>query len=311
MSSLLRCSQLENAGCYSLPNFPTHTPVSFKPYYDYMKNRYGVPMSQINQTERARLAWQVLVDVAKARQTLSYGSLGQRIGVHHRAIRYVLGPIQDYCLESKLPPLTILVVNTSGKPGTGFIAHDPNDLESGLEAVWLFPWLKTANPFDFAAEGLSYNELLSTLTKTPDDAEVVYSKVKSRGVQQILFRDAVRKAYSRECAFTGMLFPEALEACHIVPWAYATPQQRLDVRNGILLNSLHHRLFDKAYLTITNDYKIVYWDPLSENREHSKLEAEFTIKLHNQYMNVPRLIKHRPLSEYIQRHNELVEWSSL
>jgi putative restriction endonuclease len=79
----------------------------------------------------------------------------------------------------------------------------------------------------------------------------VYVKVKSRGVQQILFRDAVRKAYGWRCAFVGTEFPDALEACHIVPWAYSTPQQRMDVRNGLLLNPLHHRLFDKAYLTIT------------------------------------------------------------
>lgn len=267
-------------------------------------------MSRINQTERARLAWQVLIEVARARGTITYGGLGARIGVHHRAIRYVLGPIQDYCLESRLPPLTILVVNGSGRPGTGFIAHDPNDLESGLEAVWSYAWARTANPFDFAAEGLSYPELILTLTKNPDEAGTVYAKVKSRGVQQILFRDAVRKAYSWRCAFSGFLFPEALEACHIVPWAYATPQQRMDVRNGLLLNSFHHRLFDKAYLTITNDYKIVYCDPSGADREHSKLEAAFTMKLHNREMNVPRFSRLRPLPENIQRHNELVGWNT-
>jgi putative restriction endonuclease len=31
------------------------------------------------------------------RRTITYADLGARIGVHHRAIRYVLGPIQDYC----------------------------------------------------------------------------------------------------------------------------------------------------------------------------------------------------------------------
>jgi len=267
-------------------------------------------MSQINQTERARLAWQVLIEVAKARGTITYGGLGARIGVHHRAIRYVLGPIQDYCLESGLPPLTILVVNGTGRPGTGFIAHDTNDLENGLEAVWIYPWIKTSNPFDFAAEGLSYDGLILTLTKTPDEAGAVYAKVKSRGVQQILFRDAVRKAYSWRCAFSGLSFPDALDACHIVPWAYATPQQRMDVRNGILLNPLHHRLFDKAYFTITDDYKIIYWDPTGTDSEHSKLETALTIKLHNREMNVPHFRRHRPLSEYIRLHNELVGWSS-
>lgn len=52
-------------------------------------------MSKINQMDRARLAWPVLAAVAEQRQTITYKQLGGRIGVHHRAIRYVLGPIQD------------------------------------------------------------------------------------------------------------------------------------------------------------------------------------------------------------------------
>ncbi|MES2263469.1 MAG: HNH endonuclease signature motif containing protein [Pseudomonadota bacterium] len=265
-------------------------------------------MTRVNQTERAQLAWQALIEVARHRSTLTYGELGARISVHHRAIRYVLGPIQDYCLESRLPPLTILVVNGSGRPGTGFIAHDPEDLDGGLEAVWGFNWHAVQNPFDFAAEGLSYRGLIKTLTQNPDEAGTVYAKVKSRGVQQILFRDAVRKAYASRCAFSGTQFPDALDACHIIPWAYATPQQRMDVRNGLLLNPLHHRLFDKAYLTLTTDYRILYWDPKGAAREYSKMEAALTINLHNQPVAVPHLFRLRPLPEYIQRHNKLVDW---
>ena len=96
-----------------------------------------------------------------------------------------------------------------------------------------------------------------------------------------------------------------------MPWAYATPQQRMDVRNGLLLNPLHHRLFDKAYLTITADYKILYWDPKGAERKHSELEAALTMQLHNQLMGLPRLIKHRPLRENILRHNELIGWEAL
>lgn len=265
-------------------------------------------MSNINQTERARLAWDALTEVAKNNGTVTYGWLGSKIGIHHRAVRYVLGPIQDYCMECRLPPLTILVVNGSGRPGTGFIAHDHNDLDGGLEAVWNFPWSSTPNPFDFASEGLSYPSLIDALTQHPEEAEAVYTKVKNRGVQQILFRDAVRKAYAWRCAFSGIEFPHALDASHIIPWAYATPQQRLDVRNGLLLNPLHHRLFDNSYLTITTEFSIQYYDPLCSERSLSELEQALTTGLHNKIINLPRLTKLRPLPEYIQRHNELIEW---
>lgn len=44
----------------------------------------------VNQVERAFRAWPVLTGVAKQRGTITYGELGAAIGVHHRAIRYVL-----------------------------------------------------------------------------------------------------------------------------------------------------------------------------------------------------------------------------
>lgn len=269
-------------------------------------------MPKINQLERARLAWDVLIQVARTQNLITYKGLGDRIGVHHRAIRYVLGPIQDYCMEAvpRLPPLTILVVNGSGLPGTGFIAHDANDLDGGLESVRSFDWQAVQNPFDFAAEGLSYPDLIKTLTQNPDDAASVYTKVRSRGVLHLLFRDAVRKAYGWTCAFTGMQFEEALHACHIVPWTNATPQQRMDVRNGVLLNPLHHRLFDAGKLTFSVDYRVLYNDPKGKERKHSQLEAALSIKLHNQAMHVPRLLKLRPLPEYLAQHNEIVGWKA-
>lgn len=200
--------------------------------------------------------------------------------------------------------MTILVINGSGLPGSGFIAHDRNDLDSGLEHVWSYPWGQERNPFDFTAEGSSYDSLLATLTEDPGESEQVYARVKARGIQQILFRDAVRKAYSWQCAFTKMEFPDVLEACHIVPWSEGTPQQRLDVRNGILLNPLHHKLFDTAYITLRSDYTIAYWDPQASSRKHTPLEASLTTALHGRPMQLPRRAKHRPLADYIEQHND-------
>ena len=53
----------------------------------------------VNQLERAFRAWPVLIDIAKRRTTITYGELGAKLDIHHRAVRYVLGILQDYCLE--------------------------------------------------------------------------------------------------------------------------------------------------------------------------------------------------------------------
>lgn len=265
-------------------------------------------MSYINQAERASRAWPILTDIAKRKETLTYLQLGHALGIHHRAVRFVLSPIQDYCIEEDLPPLTILVVNGSGHPGSGFIAHDLNHFDEGLNSVWSKDWRSLENPFEFASSGVSYRSLLKHLTTAPGDSEEVYVRVKSRGIKQLLFRDALLHAYSRKCAFSGISIPETLEACHIVPWSQSTPQQRMDVRNGLLLNVLHHRLFDGGYITISKDHNIVYYDPKGKKREHSSFEYPFTIGLHGKPLAVPRLLKHRPLAEYIEQHHVIAEW---
>ena len=265
-------------------------------------------MSNINHTERARLAWDALSRVAASRRTTTYGQLGAAISIHHRAVRYALGLIQDYCIASGLPPLTILVLNVKGRPGTGFIAHDLDDFEHGLEMVWGHDWHAEKNPFDFAATGVSYSQLVERLVDDPQESEDVYVRVKSRGLRQLLFRDAVRRAYNWKCAFTNMSYPEALEACHIVPWSLASPAERMDVRNGLLLNSFHHRLFDNKYITITKEFKIKYCDPKGSEWNHSPIERSLTIGLHGKTINIPGLEMHCPLADYIERHNSSLGW---
>ena len=45
-------------------------------------------------------------------------------------------------------------------------------------------------------------------------------------------------------------------ASHIVPWA-TDSKNRLNPRNGLCLNAIHDRAFDRGILTITPDYKVI------------------------------------------------------
>ncbi len=263
---------------------------------------------QINQVERAFRAWPILIERAKQERTITYKELGSEIDIHHRTIRYVLGVIQNYCLEEKIPPLTILIVNASGKPGDGFIAYDLKNFDEGLKEVYDFDWTEHENPFGFSQSGLSYPEIIKTLIDDPDSSEEIYTKIKSRGIKQILFRDSLLKAYSNKCAFTGLSFTQGLEAAHIIPWKNATDAQRLDVRNGILLNAFHHKLFDSGLISITTDYRIKYFDPKEEDRSYSSMDSSMSSKLHNKIIYLPYRIKHRPLLEYITAHHHIHEW---
>ncbi len=49
--------------------------------------------------------------------------------------------------------------------------------------------------------------------------------------------------------------PDFLVASHIIPWSKDVTN-RLNPHNGICLNSIHDKAFDKGYITVTSDYKI-------------------------------------------------------
>jgi hypothetical protein len=94
--------------------------------------------------ERAAQIWPVLCLAAWNRQILSYQIVGQLIGVPHYALAQLLEPIQSYCLIRELPALTVIVVNTEGRPGTGFIAADNVSYEQ--QRVYAHDWLTETTP---------------------------------------------------------------------------------------------------------------------------------------------------------------------
>ena len=83
--------------------------------------------------------------------------------------------------------------------------------------------------------------------KNVDDARerIRRSIVLRRGQRD--FRLALLEAYQGKCAITGCDIPDILEAAHIVPYRGVDTN---DVRNGLLLRSDLHTLFDCGLLSI-------------------------------------------------------------
>jgi predicted restriction endonuclease len=86
----------------------------------------------------------------------------------------------------------------------------------------------------------------------PTDVERL---VRARRVQGF-FRDAVLVSYNGRCALTGIAVPELLNASHIIPWS-VDEARRADPSNGICLNALYDRAFDRGLLTFDEDLRAV------------------------------------------------------
>lgn len=74
--------------------------------------------------------------------------------------------------------------------------------------------------------------------------------------KQAFFRQAVLTAYRNTCPITGISVPALLNASHIIPWS-ANSRRRLDPSNGIALNALHDRAFDRGLITFENDLVVL------------------------------------------------------
>jgi len=111
------------------------------------------------------------------------------------------------------------------------------------------------------------------------------------------FRVEVTDAYSRCCAITGEKTLPALEAGHIRPYAKNGPHE---IRNGLLLRSDLHNLFDLGYLTVTLDYKVEVSRRIREEFNNGR----HYYALHGQALAVlPRDEAERPAKEFLEWHN--------
>lgn len=99
----------------------------------------------MTRAERAVQIWPLLAYCAGQRNILTYDLLGSLIGVPPQGLGQLLGPIQGYCLLRRLPALTSIVVSeTSGLPGVGFIAAE--DFPRAQAEVFAHDWLSEAAP---------------------------------------------------------------------------------------------------------------------------------------------------------------------
>ena len=95
------------------------------------------------------------------------------------------------------------------------------------------------------------------------DGETRNAVVKVR-IKQDFFRKMILASYKNLCCITKIDNIELLVASHIVPWAF-DKKNRLNPMNGLCLNALHDRAFDKGLITIDEGYNII----VSKNVKHN------------------------------------------
>ncbi|MCL8209626.1 HNH endonuclease [Spiroplasma attinicola] len=125
---------------------------------------------------------------------------------------------------------------------------------------------KSFDMFDNEADNISYYESKKQIQNIFKNK--IYSKtyreslIKSR-VGQGIFRENLLQEFNGKCIFTEINIPTLLIASHVKPWNKSNDQEKLDWNNGLLLSPTFDKLFDKGFISFTDDSKLLISRDLS------------------------------------------------
>ncbi len=119
-------------------------------------------------------------------------------------------------------------------------------------------------------------------------------------VNQSFFRSTILSSYNQKCCITGLSILELLVASHIVPWV-KDEKNRINPHNGLCLNSIHDKAFDRGFITITTNFKIKVSRQLFDLK-NDKAVADLFLKYENQFIILPD--KFLPSKEFLDYHSK-------
>lgn len=117
-------------------------------------------------------------------------------------------------------------------------------------------------------------------------------------VNQSFFRSTILSSYNQKCCITGLSIPDFLVASHIVPWK-RDQINRLNPHNGLCLNSIHDKAFDRGFITITPDFKIRISECFKDYSTENAV-LDFFVKYDNLSINLPD--RFLPSQDFLDYH---------
>lgn len=122
---------------------------------------------------------------------------------------------------------------------------------------------------------------------------------------QNFFRDAVLSAYNYTCCITGITIHDLLITSHIKPWSQSDDKtEKANPRNGLCLNALHDKAFDKGLITLDKHYSIIVSDKLKKDRHLDERTKDWICAFEGRQIQLP----HRSLPDlqFIEYHNDMI-----
>lgn len=124
-------------------------------------------------------------------------------------------------------------------------------------------------------------------------------EVKAR-VNQSFFRSTILSSYDFTCCITGINIPELLVASHIVPWA-KDEKNRINPQNGICLNNLHDKAFDKGLISFDNNFNLMISSEIKKRSKEIHIQKYF-LEFEGKPIRLPK--RFIPNEQFLTYHNQ-------
>lgn len=127
--------------------------------------------------------------------------------------------------------------------------------------------------------------------------------IKAR-VGQYFFRMTVLNSYDNCCCITGLTQSALLVASHIKPWKVSDEHtERTNPHNGLCLNSLYDKAFDRGLITLDKNYRIIVSSKLRDVEMDNDTRLWFMGYEKHQIILPDKFL---PGKDFIEYHNDVI-----
>lgn len=171
--------------------------------------------------------------------------IAELIGRTPSAVVFKMGNLAHF--DAELKKRNVNGLSNASKLDSKIVDHFLNDWEN-LDF--------RAKEIEAQYQGKAVEELLAfSVAELPEG--IAREQLTTAQVNQQFFRDAVLSSYKNTCCITGFTIPTLLIASHIKPWSVSDRRtERINPSNGLCLNALHDKAFDKGLITVLPDFTV-------------------------------------------------------
>jgi putative restriction endonuclease len=131
------------------------------------------------------------------------------------------------------------------------------------------------------------------------EAGIEREAIVSLRVKQSFFRRRVLSAYCFRCCVTGLTNQQLLVSSHVIPWS-TDASNRLNPRNGLSLNALHDRAFDRHLMWIDPGFLVRMSPKLAEADLDSKTTVDWLMSFDGKPLLLPKSFQ--PDADLLAKH---------